>query len=157
MLVPRMVLIIRIMILQMIKNRYECIHISSKWTTACMIHHTCVYIAAWAPGFPARGKGSRAAKAPSPLEYIHMYSVSCMRWSILANAPIRFGECASPFCRMRLSILANVSFYAMFLHSFMCFGHNSTHNAPFYDMIDDFEIPRRDLSYELVKTRVGAL
>ena len=59
--------------------------------------------------------GAHAAKAPSPLEYIHMYNVSCMRWSILANAPVHFGECACPFYRMRLSILANVLFDSMFL------------------------------------------
>ena len=63
--------------------------------------------------FPGAGApGAHAAKAPSPLEYIHMYSVSCMRWSILANAPIHFGECAYPFYRMRQSILANVSRYS---------------------------------------------
>ena len=83
--------------------------------------YMCIYsnglgaFAAWAPGFPAPGKGSRAAKAPSPLEYIHMYGVSCMRWSILANAPIHFGECANPFYRMRLSILANVLFYSIII------------------------------------------
>ena len=89
---------------------------SPKWTSACMIHYTCVYIrVGWrllrrGPlGFPPQG-GSRAAKASSPLEYIHMYSVSCMRWSILANAPIHFGECAYPFYRMRQSILANIRF-----------------------------------------------
>ena len=89
-----------------------------KWTSACMIHYTCVYIrVGWrllrrGPlGFPPQG-GSRAAKASSPLEYIHMYNVSCMRWSFLANAPIHFGECAYPFYRMRQSILANVSRYS---------------------------------------------
>ena len=84
--------------------------------------YMCIYssglgaFAAWAPGAPAPGKGSRAAKAPSPLEYIHMYGVSCMRWSILANAPIHFGECACPFYRMRQSILANILFHSMLLH-----------------------------------------
>ena len=50
-------------------------------------------------------------KSSSPLEYIHMYSVSCMRWSILVHAPIHFGECACPFYWTCLSnvILANVS------------------------------------------------
>ena len=91
---------------------------SPKWTSACMIHHTCVYIrAGWRLlrlGTPlGRGTpGAHAAKASSPLEYIHMYNVSCMRWSILANAPIHFGECAYPFYRMRQSILANVSRYS---------------------------------------------
>ena len=71
-------------------------------------------------GFPTPWRsrhqpGSRAAKASSPLEYIHMYGVSCMRWSILANAPIHFGECANPFYRMRLSILANVLFYSIII------------------------------------------
>ena len=89
---------------------------SPKWTSACMIHYTCVYIrVGWRllrrgpPGFPPQG-GSRAAKASSPLEYIHMYNVSCMRWSFLANAPIHFDECAYPFYRMRQSILANIRF-----------------------------------------------
>ena len=78
--------------------------------------YMCIYssglgaFAAWAPGFPAPGKVSRAAKVPSPLEYIHMYSVSCMRWSILANSPIHFGKCACPFHRPRQSILANIRF-----------------------------------------------
>ena len=101
---------------------------SPKWTSACMIHHTCVHIrAGWktlrlgtrADGGKAMGvgtPGAHAAKASSPLEYIHMYSVSCMRWSILANAPIHFGECACPFYRMRLSILANILFHSMLLH-----------------------------------------
>ncbi len=66
--------------------------------------------APWARGLGT--PGAHAAKAPSPLEYIHMYGVSCMRWSILANAPVHFGECANPFYRMRLSILANVSRYS---------------------------------------------
>ena len=38
----------------------------------------------------------------------------------------------------------------------MCFGHNSAHNAPFYDLIDDSGIPRRDLSFPDVKTHLGA-
>ena len=72
-----------------------------------MIHHTCVYIRVARDPFPGAGDpGAHAAKVPSPLEYIHMYSVSCMRWSILANEPIHVGECACPFCRMRLSFLA---------------------------------------------------
>ena len=90
---------------------------SPQWASACMIHNTCVYIrAGWGflrLGTPRGGRArAQAAKAPSPCEYIHMYSVSCMRWSILANAPIHFGECACPFYRMRLSILANVSRYS---------------------------------------------
>ena len=50
----------------------------------------------------------------SGLEYIHMYGVSFMLWSILANAPIHFGKCACPFYRMRQSILSNVSRYSGF-------------------------------------------
>ena len=85
-----------------------------------MIHYTCVYIRmGWgllrlgtlADGGNARGvgtPGAHAAKAPSPFEYIHTHSVSGMRWSILANAPINFGECACPFYRMHQSILANI-------------------------------------------------
>ena len=42
------------------------------------------------------------------------------------------------------------------LHLFMCLGHNSTHNAPFYDLIIDSEIPRRNLSFPHVETRLGA-
>ena len=33
-----------------------------------------------------------------------------------------------------------------------CFVHNSTPNAPFSDLIDDFESSRRDLSFPHVKT-----
>ena len=62
---------------------------------------------------PGGGRAqAHAAKASSPLEYIHMYSVSCMRWSILANAPINFDECGCPFYQMRLYVLANVSRYS---------------------------------------------
>ena len=45
--------------------------------------------------FPGAGNpGGHAAKAPSPLEYIHTYGASCIRWSILANAQIHCIECA---------------------------------------------------------------
>ena len=69
---------------------------SPKWTSTCMIHYTCVYI---------RAGWRLFAKAPSPLEYIRMYGVSCMRWSILANAPVHFIECACLFWRTSYSIL----------------------------------------------------
>ena len=36
------------------------------------------------------------------------------------------------------------------------FDHSSTLNAPFYDLIDDSGIPRRDLSFPDVKTHLGA-
>ena len=87
--------------------------------------YMCIYssglgaFAAWAPGAPAPGKGSRAAKAPSPLEYIHMYGVSCMRWSILANAPIHFIECAYLFWRM--SYFIQLSFYYFIIMLLLCY------------------------------------
>ena len=117
-----------------------------KWIRACMIHYTCVYIRmGWGllrrgpPGShpPWRSRhqpGSRAAKVSSPLEYTHMYSVSCMRRSILANAPIHFGECASPFYRMRQSILANASVHFIECASpFYRMRQSILSNAPVHD------------------------
>ena len=86
---------------------------------ACMILRTCAFIPAslgflqrGPPGLPAHGPGGPELKTPSPLEYIPMYGVSCMRWSILANAPIHFGEFACSFYQMSLSMLATVSRYS---------------------------------------------
>ena len=78
--------------------------------------YMCIYLSgleAFAAQDPPRGWArAHAAKAPSPPEYIHMNTVSCMCWPISANAPVHFVECACPFYRMRLSVLANVLGYS---------------------------------------------
>ena len=63
--------------------------------------HACEYIRV---GWGLLRRGPRGSQPPGK---------GPMRWSILGNAPIHFGECADPFYRMRLSILANV-FFLMF-------------------------------------------
>ena len=73
-----------------------------------------VYIFEWAGGFCGVGPGVPSPrervpsrKSPQPARiYTHV-------WCIM-HALVHFGECANPFWRMRLSILANVFFYLMF-------------------------------------------
>ena len=97
-----------------------------KWTSACMIHHTCVYIrVGW--GLLRRGpRGSQPpGKSPEPQKppacsniYTCIVYHACagpfwrMRQSILANAPIHFIECAYLFWRMSYFIqLSLLLFY----------------------------------------------
>ena len=82
---------------------------SPKWTSACMIHHTCEYIrAGWkllrlgTPPGPGAGNpwGPRLKSLQPSRIHTHV-------WCIM-HALVHFGECANPFWRMRLSILSNL-------------------------------------------------
>ena len=74
---------------------------SPKWTSACMIHHTCVYIrVGW--GLLRLGTLSRGLGPPGRI-YTHL-------WCIM-HALVHFGECANPFWRMRQSFLSNAPIY----------------------------------------------
>ena len=105
MLVPIIISIIRIMILQMITNRYECIRILPKLTNACMIHYTCVYIrAGWGLlrlGTLSRGLGA-GSPGPTPQKPPARSNI---------HTCIVYHACAGPFWRMRQSILANAPIY----------------------------------------------
>ena len=85
---------------------------SPKWTSACMIHHTCVYIrTGWrllrlgTP--PGPGAGNPWDPRRKSLQPTRIYSHV---WCIM-HVLVHFGECASPFLRMRLSILSNAPVY----------------------------------------------
>ena len=80
---------------------------SPKWTSACMIHHTCVYIrAGWGLlrlGTLSRGLGPPGPTPQKPPAHSNIYTCivyhACagpfwrMRQSISSNAPVYFGEC----------------------------------------------------------------
>ena len=87
---------------------------SPKWTSVCMIHHTCVYIrVGWGllrrgpRGAQPPGKGPEPQKPPARSNiYTCMVYHACagpfwrMRQSILANAPVHFIECTCLFGRV---------------------------------------------------------
>ena len=87
---------------------------SPKWTSVCMIHHTCAYIrAGWGLlrlGTLSRGLGPPGPTPQKPPAHSNIYTCivyhACagpfwrMRQSILSNAPIYFIECACLFWRM---------------------------------------------------------
>ena len=81
---------------------------SPKWTSVYDTLYMCIYscglgaFAARDPLLGAGAPGAHAAKAPSPLEYIH---------TCIMHALVHFGECANPFWRMRQSILSNAPIY----------------------------------------------
>ena len=109
--------------------------------------YMCIYssglesFAAWAPGLPS----PRFQAGPEPQKHPARSNIyTCMVYH----------ACAGPFWRMRLSIYFDNCL--ILFNVFTCFGHNSTHNAPFYDLNDDSGIPRRDLSLLDVKTLLGA-
>ena len=120
---------------------------SPKWTSACMIHHTCVYIrVGWGllrrgpRGSQPPGKGPEPQKPPARTNiYTCIVYHACagpfwrMRQSILANAPVHFIECACLFWRMSyfiqcFSVILMISLvcYYCFLSLYFLYveGHN---------------------------------
>ena len=86
-----------------------------KGAGACILHDVGAhsrgledFAAGARPQVPPR-PGSPPQNPPNPRE--------CAHTLCSMHAPVHFGECACPFYRMRLSILANVPFY---FYIFLC-------------------------------------
>ena len=85
---------------------------SPTWTSACMIHHTFVYIRpSWGllrlgtPGWAGPGPTPQKPPPHSNIYTCRVYHACAgpfwrMRQSILANAPVHFIKCACLFWRM---------------------------------------------------------